>query len=56
MDNNLTVWFCTLCRDTVQIGAKPTVCCFCEKSDGLTPLQVPYIPDTPKHLHAEPFG
>lgn len=54
--SNLTVWFCTLCRDDVQIGAKPAVCCYCGNAENLNATQLPYIPDTTKPLHAEPFG
>lgn len=52
----LTVWFCSLCRVNVQIGARPSVCTECGSAGSLGPMAVPYVPEQTKPLHAEPFG
>lgn len=41
----MRVWFCTLCRDNVQIGKKPDACPGCRSGEDLRPLEVPYEPD-----------
>jgi len=52
----MTVWFCTFCQSTVQIGARPVWCPDCGDGHSLKPLQVPYVPEQTRPLHAEPFG
>lgn len=41
--DGLRVWFCTLCRDDIQIGAKPDICPACGDGESLVPFQVPYV-------------
>ena len=40
----MTVWFCTHCREDVQIGAQPTLCTGCDSDESLRPYPVTYVP------------
>ncbi len=44
-ETTITVWFCTLCRDDVQVGAKPDKCIPCDSDECVVPIEVPYVPE-----------
>lgn len=40
----LTIWWCSLCREDVQIGQKPAECSGCHSDESLRSQGVPYAP------------
>lgn len=47
MIHTIPVWWCSLCREDVQAGAKPDVCSFCNKADNLVVFSIPYVAENP---------
>jgi ABC-type ATPase with predicted acetyltransferase domain len=41
----VTVWWCSLCREMIQAGARPDVCPDCGPQHGkdLRPLEIPFV-------------